>query len=172
MTQLIRASLVGAVLALLTALPPADLTAQTPGAPPTCMTLLTADEVKKVVGTAMTDMGSKVRDEGETECAWMLRGGSSGFKTVSVQFSDLRAVKANPSAPTLEEFFEQTVAAAEGVGNGKREMVAGIGQKAALVPSEPQGLAVVQRADGVVRIVTNNLTKAQLTAVARAVVTP
>ncbi len=40
------------------------------------------------------------------------------------------------------------------------------------MPTDPQVLAVVQRADGVARIVGNNLTKAQITAVARAVATP
>jgi hypothetical protein len=64
------------------------------------------------------------------------------------------------------------VAAAEGTASGKREVLAGIGQKAAFVPTTPQVLAVVQRPDGVARIVGNNLTKAQITAVARAVATP
>jgi hypothetical protein len=54
----------------------------------------------------------------------------------------------------------------------KREMLAGIGQKAAFLNADPQVLAVVQRADGVARIVGNNLTKAQITAVARAVASP
>lgn len=76
-------------------------------------------------------------------------------------------------APTLEKDFEQIVSAAEGRASGKkREALAGIGQKAAFVPTDPQVLAVVQRAGGVARIVGNNLTKAQITAVARAVATP
>ena len=48
----------------------------------------------------------------------------------------------------------------------------GDGRKAAFVPTTPQVLAVVQRSDGVARIVGNNLTKAQITAVARAVAAP
>ena len=102
----------------------------------------------------------------------MLRGGSTGFKTVAVQFYDLDAIKTSPAAPTLDTFFETLVSAAEGVASGKRQMLSGIGQKAAVVPTDPQVLAVVQRADGVARIVGNNLTKAQMTAVARAVATP
>jgi hypothetical protein len=136
------------------------------------MALLTADELTKAVGEAMTDIGAKTRAVGETECPWMLRGGTSGFKTVSVQFYDLQSIKASPSAPTLEAAFEQIVAAGEGVASGKRQLVPGIGQKAAFVPTDPQGLVVVQRADGVARIVANNLTKAQIVAVARAVATP
>lgn len=149
---------------------PSVVRAQTP---PTCMTLLTADELTKAAGAGFKDMGGRPREEGETECPWMLRGGSGGFKTVSVQFYDLRAVQASQNAPSLDAFFEQIVAAAEGAASGKkREALAGVGQKAAFVPTDPQVLAVVQRADGVARIVGNNLTKAQITAVARAVATP
>ncbi len=149
---------------------PVAAVAQTP---PTCMTLFTADELTKAVSAGFADMGGDVRGEGETECAWMMRGGSGGFKTVSVQFYDLRAVKANANAATLDAFFEQIVEGGEaGAAGKKREALAGIGQKAAFVPADPQVLAVVQRADGVARIVGNNLTKAQITAVARAVATP
>lgn len=139
---------------------------------PTCMTLLTADELTKAVAAGFEDMGGRPRDAGETECPWMLRGGG-GFKTVSVQFYDLQAVKASPTSPTLESFFEMIVSSGEEAAAGKkREPLAGIGHKAAFVPTDPQVLAVVQRADGVARIVGNNLTRAQITAVARAVATP
>jgi hypothetical protein len=141
-------------------------------AAPTCSTLLTADELTKAVGEKMTDMGARPRAAGETECPWMLRGGSSGFKTVAVQFYDLSNIKANPNASTPDTFFESLVSAAEGVASGKREMLAGIGQSAAFVPTSPQVFAVVQRPDGIARIVGNNLTKAQITAVARAVAAP
>jgi hypothetical protein len=140
-------------------------------AAPTCSTLLTAEELTKAVGEKMADMGARPRGQGETECPWMLRGGSSGFKTVSVQFYDLSAIKSTQSG-TADGFFENIVSAAEGVAAGKRELLPGIGQKAAFVPTNPQVLAVVQRADGIARIVGNNLTKAQITAVARAVATP
>ena len=43
--------------------------------PPTCMTLLTADELTKAVGAGFTDMGARPRDAGDTECPWMVRGG-------------------------------------------------------------------------------------------------
>jgi hypothetical protein len=137
-----------------------------------CSTLLTAEELTKAVGEKMTDMGARERGPGETECPWMLRGGSSGFKTVAVQFYELSHIKASPTASTPDAFFETIVSAAEGVASGKRELLPGVGQKAAFVPTTPQVLAVVQRADGIARIVGNNLTKAQVTAVARAVATP
>jgi hypothetical protein len=139
---------------------------------PACAALLTAEELATVIGEKMTEMGARERGPGETECPWMLRGGSGGFKTVAVQFYELSNIKASPTASTPDAFFEMLVAAAEGTASGKREMLAGIGQKAAFVPASPQVLAVVQRSNGVARIVGNNLTKAQITAVARAVATP
>jgi hypothetical protein len=136
------------------------------------MTLLTADEVAMAVSPGFEDMGASTRGEGETECAWMLRG-ADGFKSIAVQFYDVRAVQASPAAPTLDAFFEQVASAAEGAAEGRsRENLADIGLRAVFVPTDPQVLAVVQRSDGVARIVGNNLTKAQITAVARAVATP
>lgn len=139
---------------------------------PACAVLLTAEELTAGIGEKMTDMGARERGPGETECPWMLRGGSGGFKTVAVQFYELSHIKTSPTASTPDAFFEMVVAAAEGTASGKREVLAGIGQKAAFVPTTPQVLAVVQRPDGVARIVGNNLTKAEITAVARAVATP
>ena len=147
------------------------VTAQKPGAGPTCMTLLTADELSKAVVAGFKDMGGRERSPGETECPWMLRGGADGFKTVSVQFYDLQNIKA--SNTTSDKLFDDLLSGTEGVSGGKkREMLAGIGQKAAFLAADPQVLAVVQRADGIARIVGNNLTKAQITAVAKAVATP
>jgi hypothetical protein len=140
-------------------------------AAPTCATLFTADELLKAVGPDFKDMGAQTRGEGETECAWMARGGSKGFQTVSVQFYDLRAVKASNSS-TLPALFETFVSAAEGMASGKRQLLPGIGQQAAFVPTDPQVLVMVQRADGLARIVGNNLTKAQITAVATAIAAP
>jgi hypothetical protein len=98
----------------------------------------------------------------------MLRGGSNGFKTVSVLLYDMKVIKAS-AAPTLPAFLEQIVSSGEVAASGnKREMLLGIGDKAAFVQTDPQVLAVIQGPDGVARIVDNKLTKAELTAVARA----
>ena len=115
-------------------------------------------------------MGLKTRTPGETECSWMARGGATGFQTVSVQFYDLRALDDANETPAA--FFERVVAGAEGMASGKRQPLPGIGQQAAFVPTAPQVLVVVLRADGVARIVGNNVSKAQITAVAKAVAAP
>jgi hypothetical protein len=136
-----------------------------------CAAVVTADEVKAAVGVAMEKLDPTDRGKGETECAWMSRG-SGGFKTLAVVFYDQSAIKASPTASTGDAFFEMLAKAAEESTSTKREVIAGVGQHAAFVPTNPQTLAVVHRADGVVRIVANGLTKAQTIAIAKAVATP
>lgn len=138
----------------------------------TCMTLLTDAEVTAAVGTAMENLGGQERNPGETECSWMIGAGKPGFKTVSVQFYDLSHIKSGAANETPEQFFEDIVSGTEGVATGKRQMLTGIGVKAAFVPTDPQVLAVVLLKDGVARIVGNNLTRAQITQIARAVAGP
>ncbi len=137
---------------------------------PTCMSLFTAAELAQTVGPGFEEAEARESAPGETECAWMARGGTKKFQTVSVQFWDLRALAA--ASWTLAQAFEEHVSAAEGVATGKRELLPGVGQQAAFVPTDPQGLVIVQRADGVARVVANNVSKAQLTAVAKAIAAP
>jgi hypothetical protein len=163
-------ALVTGFAAALALVPATESAQKAASAKPACVALLTADELKAAVGSALEDMGPTERGEGESECAWMGRAG--GFKTVSVQFYDARAIKASPSASTPDAFFEMIVKAAEESTSKKREAVPAVGQRTAFVPTDPQTLAVVQRPDGVARIVANGLNKAQTLAVARAVATP
>ena len=171
MTRVLRAASSALAIALVLTFTPAALTAQKP-ATPMCATLLTADELSKAVVPGFQEMGPDEREAGESSCPWMLRGGKDGFKTVNVQFYTPAAIKTSPMAPTADKYFEMLVTAAEESNKKKREVLPGIGVKAAFVATDPQVLAVVQRADGVARIVGNNLTKAQITAVAKAVATP
>ncbi len=155
------------------------ISAQKPGAAsanksatPMCATLLTAEELSKAVVAGFQDMGAEEREPGASSCPWMLRGGANGFKTVNVEFSNTAYIKTTPNASTADKYFEMLVTAAEESNNKKREILPGIGQRAAFIAADPQVGAFVQRADGVARIVANGLTKAQITAVARAVATP
>lgn len=134
----------------------------------TCATLLTAAELTKAAGGAMESLGLDERGPGATECGWMARG-TGGFRSVSVQFHDLKAIAARESESTPDAFFEWLVAGDEMVGSSKREAVPNAGQKAAFVQVDAQMTISIQRPDGVARIVTNNLTKAQVIAVGRAV---
>ena len=98
--------------------------------------------------------------------------GSGGFKTLAVTVYDQSAIKASPTAPTGDAFFDMIVKASEESLSLKREVIPGVALHAAFVPAAPQTLAVVHRADGVARIVANGLTKAQTIAIAKAVATP
>ena len=169
----LRPLLVTGVVAAAALLMPSLATAQksaSAAATMPCATVLTADELKAAVGTALEKLDPVARGEGETECDWMGRTG--GFKTVAVLFYDQSAIKASPTAPTGDAFFEMMVKATEDSLKVKREVIAGAGLHAAFVPAEPQTLAVVHRADGVARIVANGLTKAQTIAIAKAAATP
>ena len=140
--------------------------AQTAWKPLTCMTLLIWRRTDQRRGRQVREHGRREKGGGDAEgCA------GASFKTVNVQFYNLAYIT-DTTFKTSDAWFEQVVSATEGVSSKKREMLPGIGQKAAFVAADPQVLAVVQRADGVARIVANNLTKAQITAVARAVATP
>jgi hypothetical protein len=163
---------VATAASLICAVPASAQKAAPAGAKLPCGTVLTADEVKAAVGVALEDLGPVDRGKGETECDWMARGGPGGLKTVGVVFYDQSAIAASPAASTGDAFFEMLVKAAEESSSAKREMVPGVGQHAAFVPTNPQTLAVVHRADGVARIVANGLTKAQTIAIAKAVATP
>lgn len=141
--------------------------AQTAAGPLPCERLLTAAELEKAVAPGFQSMGPEERNPGESECSWMLRG-HSGFKTVSLQFYDLKYIASGEVNNTPDAFFADLTAPLEGF-RGKAEPLPGIGTRAALIPAEPQRLAVVQTPEGVARIVGNNLTRAQTIAVAKAV---
>ena len=147
-----------------------DVQPQAAAAPLPCERMLTADELQKAVAPGFESMGPRERNPGESECSWMLRG-DAGFKTVAVQFYDLKYIASGEVNNTPDAFFADLTSPVEGF-RGKAEPLPGIGTKAALIPAEPQRLAVVQTAEGVARIVGNNLTRAQIIAVAKAVAAP
>lgn len=130
-------------------------------AAPTCASLLTAPEVEAAAGKGFEDMGPTDRGEGESECAWMSRG-AGGFKLVAVTFRAEKGAKE----------YEAELASMEEAAGGKREAMAGVAGKAALLKFGEQLVAVVHTAGGVARVATNGLTKAQVTALAKAVSGP
>lgn len=142
------------------------------GAKSTCMSLLTADEIAKAVGEPFKDLGSETGRSGATSCDWAARLGTPAAKTVSFTFYDNVALKVSPAYASPDAYFESIVSSVEGKSPTKRESIPGVGVKAALVATGPQLLVAVQRADGVGRVVGNNLTKAQATALAHAIAAP
>ncbi|MEO7548090.1 MAG: hypothetical protein ABIT82_06670 [Ramlibacter sp.] len=146
--------------------------AQPAGALPTCMSLLTSDKLAKVMGATFKDMGNERDASGATDCEWSLRGGTAAVKYLSVSFFDSTKIKASPAGLTDDSYFEAVVAGAEKAGSSKREMLSGVGVKSAFVATAPQVQVVVQRRDGVARIIGNNVTKSEITALAKAIAAP
>jgi hypothetical protein len=91
--------------------------------------------------------------------------------TKAVGVHDLSAVKQTMQG-TPAKLFETYASTAEELGKTTRTPVAGVGQQAAIVKVEQQTQLLIQRADGFVRVVANGLSNAQLTAIARAIMTP
>jgi hypothetical protein len=135
-----------------------------------CAGIITADEVNAAVGDKMAAAGRSARGDGESECRWMLSGPQ--MKTLDVTFYEDRFLKTTPTAPTLDALYERILSAVEASGPTKREALTGVGERAAVVAGEPQSRIVVQRKDGIAVITASGLTRDQLTAVAKAVVTP
>jgi hypothetical protein len=132
-----------------------------------CASLLTAAELQKAVGEAFESVGADVKNPGETECGWFART-PGGVKTVSLQFYD-RTYIANTPSKTVDGFYGMM---SEPSATEKMTPLPGVGVKAVFVTGDPQNGAYVQLADGVARVVANNLTQSQVVAVARAVTTP
>ncbi len=172
MTPLVRAFSIASALSTALAIHTVVPSAQTPGAGLPCVPLLTNDELAKAVAPGFQYLGAEERNPGESSCEFLMRSGPGGPKSVSVQFYTMAIIRQSPTTPTPETYFEDLVKPIETVSKTKREVLPGIGQRAAFVAADPQVLAVVQLANGIARIVGNNLTKAQITAVARAVATP
>lgn len=139
-------------------------------APVTCGSLITDAEITKAVGTPMRAMGNDVRGRGHTECKWMLAG-QGAFKTLAVIFEDQSALEA-ANAATSAKLFETYVTSAEQTGKSKRVPLTGVGQRAAIIDVSEQTQVIVQRTDGVARIITNGMSRAQVTAIAQALMTP
>lgn len=139
---------------------------------PSCMTLLPAEALSKILGQTYKDMGSEVGRSGASDCEWATGLGTPGFKTLAFTFFDAAALKASPGYASADEYFESVVSSVESRAPAKRELLPGVGLKAAFVATPPQMLVAVQRKDGVARLVGNNLTKAQMLALARALAMP
>lgn len=132
---------------------------------PRCAELLSAEQVRATLGAGLSATAQTPRDPKVVECAWSRAGGAS----ISLQFFDRKAIDANPVTHTPDGYYEMIVSAGEEAVGKKREPVTGMTSRAAFVQGQTQLLLVVQRADGVARILLGNVTRPQAAAVARAI---
>ena len=135
-----------------------------------CAQLLSADQVKTIFGAGMAAAVPKQHENGESECVWR-RGNGAAAASLAVRFFDRHAIGSNPVSRTMDGYYEMLVKAGEEAGEKRRELVAGV-PRASLIQASPQILVVVQRADGVARVVLGNLNRAQAVAVAKVIATP
>lgn|GEM_PF-1356749 len=154
---------------------PASAYAQT--APIKCTQVLTAEQVRIAVGATLTVLARQKAEAGVTECTWSRTGGADTGTgpTIRLQFFERAAISANPVVSSPDGYYEMIASAAEEIAGRKREAVAGLtgaGTRAATVQGNTQILVLVQRGDGIARVVLGNLTKAQATAVARVISGP
>jgi len=135
-----------------------------------CAQLLSADQVKQMLGAGMAAALPRQYGAGESECVWR-RGNGPTAASLSVRYFDRQAIGSNPVARTLDGYYEMLVKAGEEAADKKREPVVGV-PRASLIQVSPQVLVVVQRSDGVARVVLANLSRAQATAVAKQIAAP
>ncbi len=136
-----------------------------------CNKLLPAEKLKAAAGAGFVEAESRIAHSGELLCAWMRRG-AGGFATVAVQYYDKKNIAGPEKKGTADELYENIIKPLEEQSKAKREPIAGVGKRAALVHAEPQRLVAIQHDDAVLRIVMNGLNKTQAIAIAKAVATP
>lgn len=132
-----------------------------------CAEIVTDQALSAAVGVRVAAAAPIEREPGVTECSFS-RPGASGNAVVSLRHFNRQAIVTNPVARTLEGYFELLVSAGEEVAGRKRESLSG-GPRTALIAGNGQWLVIVQRPEGVVRVVVNVPGRPVAVAVARAV---
>lgn len=134
-----------------------------------CMRLLSAVEMDAAVGPGFENVGHEEPEAGRSECIWLLDR-KPDPKAVSFTFWQRGAV----ADADLGAFFETQARRAEAVHANKREILAGIGVAAALVPGKKPGsmaVLIVQTTQGVAYVETDYLERPQIIRVAEAIAT-
>jgi hypothetical protein len=158
-------------LALAASSAPAAVFAQAPDAAPaaptavTCATVLTQDEASAIVGDAYAGPSVDEPRPGFTRCEWQGEDTNFGFTYAN-------ATALADEMTTAAAMWEMDVSAVEN-DQRKRELLPGIGERAALVPVGDDALLLaVARADGVARMVLYKVDRAKALALARAIAAP
>lgn len=139
-------------------------------APLPCARLLTASELREAAGPGWKALGQEEPEAGNSECTWLLESGANP-KAVLLTYWKKSAI----GAADLPGFFELQAKRAETAHGNGREVLEGIGARAALVPGKKPGamaVLILQTADGVAYVETDDLERPQLLRLARAVAEP
>ncbi len=139
-------------------------------APVPCGRILTPAEVKDVAGPGWQSLGQEETGAGKSECTWLREDGRKP-KAIAVTYWTRDALKGS----SLADHFEAQARRAEKVHENGREALAGIGERAVLVPGKKPGamaVLVLQTPAGVAYVETDYLERSQLLSLARAVAAP
>lgn len=135
-----------------------------------CLQVLTAEQVSTVFGAGLDVAAQKKVEAGVSECAWSRLGAASGAgPSIRVQFFDRIAISANPVGRSVDGYFDMIASTAEEIAGRKREVVAGTAARAVTIQGNSQLLLVVQRSDGVARVILGNVSKSQANTLARTI---
>jgi hypothetical protein len=157
-------------LALAASSAPAVVFAQAPDAAAapaavTCATVLTQEEASAIVGEAYAGPSVDEPRPGFTRCEWQGEDTNFGFTYAN-------ATALADEMTTAAEMWEMDVSAVEN-DQRKRELLPGIGERAALVPVGDDALLLaVARTDGVARMVLYKVDRAKAIALGRAIAAP
>lgn len=139
-------------------------------APVPCGRILTPAEVKDVAGPGWQSLGQEETEPGKSECTWLREDGRNP-KAIVLTYWTRDAVKGS----SLADHFEAQARRAETVHENRREALAGIGERAVLVPGKKPGamaVLVIQTAAGIAYVETDYLERSQLLRLARAAAEP
>jgi hypothetical protein len=130
-----------------------------------CDAVLTAEEATAIVGDGYAGPAVQEPRPGFTSCEWQGNDTNFGFT-----FASLKALA--DDMRTAAEEFEFDVSAVEN-DTRKREALAGLGIKAAIVPLDDDAVLIaVQRPDGVARMIAYKVARDKALALAKAIATP
>jgi hypothetical protein len=155
-----------------------NVIAQTPEA--RCEKLLPLKALTAAAGTGFTAHDAVERKPGELECSWLKRG-SGSMQTLFVGHKSKSALadwgRNFTPAKSNNDWWEDAVKNTEDASKGRREIIPGVGKRAALVAmpgggSQKSLKAFVQRDDDVFEIVSMNVNTADIGKIAKAVSTP
>ena len=135
-----------------------------------CLQVLTAEQVRTVFGAGLDVAAQNKVEVGVSECTWSRVGAASGVgPSIRMQFFDRAAISSNPIVHSVDGYFDMIASTAEEIAGRKREPVVGVATRAVTVQGNSQLLLVVQRSDGVARVILGNVSRAQAIATAKAI---
>lgn len=144
-----------------------------------CEKLLPLKAVVAAAGAGFAAYDAVERKPGQLECSWLSRS-SGSIKTLVVTHWNKAALgewgREFTPVKSGDDWWDQVVTNTEDAMKGKRQVINGLGKRAALVAMPPksgtQAKVFIQRPDEVLDVIGMGLNNADLTKVAKAVASP